>query len=338
LRNKGFALILKGIRGLPSLALALLPGAWHEPARAQVAAATASASPADGSAQWRQDLLAWRTQREHELAAPDGWLTLAGLEWLKPGVNSFGAAADNQIRIHVRVPDHLGLLTVSGKPAGSQPANARVVQLLAPREGFPPEFKVDGGPAREGPLTVDGAKPSILTWRGVSMVVLGRGDRFVLRIKDAGSPTRLGFNGLHWYEPDPRYRITARWIPFTSAHIEKIPTVIGTTLNLPAPGIAEFKFEGKILRLEPVIEAGDADELFFILRDATSQTATYEGGRFLHSGLPDHGLAQPGLLTLDFNQLYNPPCAYTPYATCPLPPEQNRLAVLIEAGEKRYPH
>jgi hypothetical protein len=142
--------------------------------------------------------------------------------------------------------------------------------------------------------------------------------------------------GLKWFRPDPRYRVTARWIPYTPPHIEKIPTVIGTTLELPAPGIAEFTLDGKTLRLEPVIEADEQNQLFFILRDATSKTTTYGSGRFLHTALPDHGLAAPGELALDFNELYNPPCAYTPYATCPLPPDQNRLTVAIEAGEQRY--
>ncbi len=114
--------------------------------------------------------------------------------------------------------------------------------------------------------------------------------------------------------------------------------MIGTTLELTAPGIAEFTLGDKTLRLEPVIEPGEKDVLFFILRDETSRTTTYQAARFLHTGLPDHGLDQPGLLTLDFNKLENPPCAYTPYATCPLPPEQNRLPVALEAGEQRYAH
>jgi uncharacterized protein (DUF1684 family) len=312
-------------------------------AHAQAAAAPDGAGPAG----WRQELLAWRAQRAQELAAPDGWLTLVGLEWLKPGLNSFGAAADNQIRIHAQAPDHLGLLTVQaadalprrgkhGKASRAGPAGAAAVQLLAPAGGFPPEFELDGQPASEGLLRVDGDRPSILTWHGLTMVVLSRGDRFVLRIKDAGAPTRTGFNGLDWYAPDARLRVTARWIPFVPAHIERISTVIGTTLRLPAPGVAEFTLDGKTLRLEPVIEAGEEDKLFFILRDQTSQTTTYGAGRFLHTGLPDSGLGKPGQLTLDFNHLYNPPCAYTPFATCPLPPEQNRLPVALEAGEKRY--
>jgi uncharacterized protein (DUF1684 family) len=297
------------------------------PAQSAHHAASAQASAADPA--WLEQLSKWRSQREQELSAPDGWLTLVGLEWLKPGANSFGAASDNAIKIRAaQAPDHIGSLTVSGSS----------VQLQAPPGGFPPDLQLDGQPAREGPLTTDGARPSTMTWSGVSMVVLPRGNRFALRIKDAASPTRTGFRGLKWYAPSARFRVTAKWIPYTPAHVEKIPTIIGTTLDMPAPGIAEFNLNGKELRLEPVIEGNEKDKLFFILRDTTSQTTTYEPARFLHTGLPSNGVEKPGTLTLDFNELYNPPCAYTPYATCPLPPPQNRLNVAIEAGEQRYSH
>ncbi len=310
-------------RILVALAVALVPGFGSHAALAQDTPAAAS----DAST-WRRQLDAWRAQREREISAPDGWLTLVGLEWLKPGINSFGAAADNRIRINAQAPDYIGLLTVSGS----------VVQLLSPRGGFPPDLQIDGKPAREGTLSADDSRPSTLTWPGITMVVLPRGGRYALRIKDTGSPTRTGFRGLHWYAPDPRYRVFARWNPYAPPHIEKIPTIIGTTLDMPAPGIAEFIVEGKTLSLEPVIEGGEKDKLFFILRDQTSQTTTYQAARFLSTGLPSNGLAEPGTLILDFNELYNPPCAYPPYATCPLPPEQNRLPIAIEAGEQRYPH
>jgi uncharacterized protein (DUF1684 family) len=292
----------------------------------QVAAQDAVPTVSAGEAQWRQDLAAWRAQRERELAAPDGWLTLVGLEWLKPGVNSVGAAADNSIQVRAQAPDHIGLLTMSGKTPSGQ-----IIQLLAPNGGFPPELTIDGNPAREGPLTVKGTKPSTIAYHGLTLVVLERGGRFALRIKDAHSPTRTGFHGLNWYAPDPHFRVEALWIPFTPPHIEKIPTVIGTTLDLPAPGVAEFTLDDKTYRLEPVIESSEPETLFFILRDETSKTTTYQAARFLHTGLPDHGLNLPGLLTLDFNRLENPPCAYTPYATC-------RLPVALEAGEERYAH
>jgi len=286
----------------------------------------ASGEVGAGEAAWRNQVIAWRTQRERELSAPDGWLTLVGLEWLKPGVNTFGTGPGNSIKINAQAPQRFGLLTVSGT----------TVQLLSPSGGFPADFQLDGKPAREGTLSANDARPSTLTWHGLTMVVLPRGGRYALRIKDADSPTRTQFHGLNWYAPDPRFLVTAKWIPYSTPHVEKIPTIINTTLDMPAPGIAEFTLDGKTLRLEPVFEGGERDKLFFILRDQTSRTTTYESARFLHTGLPSNGIGQPGTLTLDFNELYNPPCAYTPYATCPLPPEQNRLSIPIEAGEQRY--
>ncbi len=115
-----------------------------------------------------------------------------------------------------------------------------------------------------------------------------------------------------------------------------IPTILGTTTHLPAPGAAEFTIDGQVVRLEPVLEDPKSTDLFFILRDTTSKTTTYGSGRFLYTDLPDHGVSQPGEVWLDFNRLVNPPCAFTAYATCPLPPAQNRLNVAIPAGEQRY--
>ena len=275
---------------------------------------------------WRQNLATWRAQYDKQISAPDGWLTLAGLEWLKPGFNSIGASSDNSISIKVQAPDHIGSITVNGK----------IVQLLSPNGGFPGGLTTDGKPAREGNLNTSNEHPTVIAWRGLELVVLLRGDRFVLRIKDANAPTRTNFHGLHWYPPDPAYRVQARWIPYKPPQIEKIATVIGTTIDMTAPGVAEFLLKGKVYLLEPVLEGDDKSHLFFVLRDETSQTTTYQAGRFLRTGLPDRGLAHPGHLTIDFNQLYNPPCAYTPYATCPLPPEKNRLPVAIEAGEQRF--
>jgi uncharacterized protein len=295
---------------------------------AAFAQAPAPKAASDASAQWKQRIGSWRAQRDKELSAPDGWLTLIGLEWLKNGGNSFGSAADNSVPIKTTAPEHFGILTVSGTN----------IQLLSFPGGFPADFQINGKPAREGQLSADGDNPSTMTWRGITMVVLERGNRYALRIKDANSPARTSFTGLHWYAPDLNYAVEAKWIPYPPGHTEKIPTIIGTTLNLPAPGLAEFTLNGKTIRLEPVLEDPHDTTLFFILRDDTSKTTTYEAARFLRTPFPDHGLDKPGTVILDFNQLYNPPCAYTPYATCPLPPSQNRLTIPIEAGEQRYSH
>ena len=273
------------------------------------------------------DLLPWRVDRARELSAPDGWLTLVGLEWLKQGQNSIGLAADNSIRLHGHAPAHLGIIVVEGSQ----------LKLIAPPGGFPDFSYLNGQPVHESTLNPDDMKPSSkLTTENLSLVILHRGDRYALRVKDAQAPTRSAFKGLRWYPPKPAYRVTARWIPFNPPHTEKIPTAIGTTLELPAPGVAEFTLDGKTVRLEPVLEDPESKQLFFVLRDATSRTTTYEASRFLYTGFPDHGLDQPGTLVLDFNRLQNPPCAYTPYATCPLPPAENKLPLRIEAGEKKY--
>ena len=274
------------------------------------------------------DLLQWRADRAKSLSAPDGWLTLVGLEWLKPGKNAVGLATDNQVHLHGHAPDHLGVIEVSGSQ----------LRLTAPAGGFPPGLMVDGKPAVEGPIHPDDNKASVISDDNLKLVVLHRGDRYALRIKDALSPTRTQFKGLHWYAPDASYRLTAKWIPFNPPHTEKIPTVLGTTLDMPAPGLAEFTLNGKTVQIEPVLEDPDSKDLFFIIRDATSHTTTYEASRFLYTDFPDHGLDKPGTLVLDLNRLQNPPCAYTPYATCPLPPFINRLAISIPAGEKRYSH
>ncbi|HEY2857743.1 MAG TPA: DUF1684 domain-containing protein [Terracidiphilus sp.] len=292
---------------------------------AQSVAPAASASSADAEAAWRGRLETWRSQREHELTAPDGWLTLVALDWLKSGANTVGSAPDNQIKVD-NAPAHMGMFTVSGK----------TVQLLAPIDGFAAGLQLDGQPAHEGMLSADDRHPSTLTFKSLTMVVLPRGGRYALRIKDANSPSRTGFRGLHWYAPDLRFTVEARWIPNNPPRTLKIPTVIGTTLDLPSPGTAEFTLNGKTIRLEPVLEDPHDTTLFYILRDTTSQTTTYQAGRFLRTAFPEKGLDKPGTLILDFNQLFNPPCAYTPYATCPLPPDENRLPVPIEAGEQRY--
>jgi uncharacterized protein len=281
------------------------------------------------SAAWQADLLEWRSQRAAQLQVPEGWLSLIGLEWLKEGDNSVGSAADNRIRI-AKAPAHLAVVRLEN-------GNLR---LLSPQGGFPKDLIVDDHSPEEQTLYADDAaqpsKPSKLKIGTLTIVLIHRDQRIALRIKDLDAPTRAGFHGLHWYAPDTKYRVRAKWIPYNPPKTLDIPTILGTVDKLPAPGAAEFTLDGKVLRLEPVLEEPDSKELFFILRDETSKTTTYGAGRFLYTDLPDHGVSQPGELRLDFNELINPPCAFTPYATCPLPPAQNRLTIAIPAGERRY--
>ena len=276
---------------------------------------------------WQRDLLAWREKRATNLQTPEGWLSLIGLEWLKEGDNSVGSGADNKIQI-AKAPAHLGVVHLEKGGA---------LRLLAPSGGFPKALQVDGHPAQEQALLADDSpNRSKLSSGGVTIIVINRDGRYGLRIKDAQAATRVGFHGLHWYPPNAAYRVRAKWIPYNPPKMIDIPTILGTVSKLPAPGVAEFTIDGKLSRLEPVLEDPESKELFFIIRDTTSKTTTYGAGRFLYTEFPDHGLSQPGEIWLDFNQLVNPPCAFTPYATCPLPPTQNRLSVAIPAGEQRY--
>jgi uncharacterized protein len=287
-----------------------------------------SPSPAQDAA-WQQDLTAWRAQHATDLQKPDGWLSLAGLEWLNPGDNTFGSAQDNQIHLPASAPAHIGVLHLT----------RAVVTLMPPPEGFAPSLLIDGKPAQSQELRTgadtDKGNPR-MTIGTLNFYVVRRADRFALRIKDAQSTALLGFHRLKWYPPDAGYRLRARWIPYTPPKSVTLATLIGTSYNQPVPGAAEFTLRGKTYRVEPVVEDHPAVKLFFILRDTTSASTTYAACRFLYTGLPSNGLEQAGELVLDFNHLENPPCAYTPYATCPLPPPGNRLAIPLPVGEQRY--
>jgi uncharacterized protein len=285
------------------------------------------AARAEDQGSWQRDLLAWRAQRATNLQAPEGWLSLIALGWLKDGDNGFGSAEDSRVQIAAKAPAHIAVVRLE----------KGTLRLLAPPEGFPKDLLVDGQPAKEQVLLADDAdKPSKLTIGTLTIIVIHRDDQFALRVKDLQAPTRAGFHGLRWYAPNEAYRVHARWIPYSPPKVLDIPTVLGTTTHLPAPGVAEFALDGQTVRLEPVLEDPKSTDLFFIMRDATSKTTTYGAGRFLYTELPDHGVSQPGEVWLDFNRLINPPCAFTAYATCPLPPPQNRLSVPIPVGEQRY--
>lgn len=280
-------------------------------------------------AAWQNELADWRTQRTVELQKPDGWLALVGLEWLQTGDNSFGSAPDNKIRLPVGAPLHLGILRLEGV----------TIVLGPPPGGFPDGFLIDGKPAEPQALKTDPDSDKNnprLTMGSLSMYVIHRGERYGLRIKDSKSAALARFHGLKWFPPNARYRVAARWIPYVPPKSTTLATLIGTSYSQPVPGAAEFTLAGKTYRLEPVLEDPAEAKLFFILRDTTSTSTTYGACRFLYTGFPDRGLAQPGKLVLDFNHLENPPCAYTPYSTCPLPPARNRLPIPLPVGEKRY--
>ncbi|HEV8336212.1 MAG TPA: DUF1684 domain-containing protein [Candidatus Polarisedimenticolia bacterium] len=264
----------------------------------------------------------WRQEREARLKNDTGWLTVAGLFWLKEGPNRFGTDPAADIIL----------------PAGTAPAYTGVFEL---KEGKT-KVRVDSGATvtsagrtvTEMELTPDKAgDPTVLALGDLSMFVIERGGKYAIRLKDKNSKMRREFTGLKWYPVKPEYRITATFNPYEPPKQIPVPNILGQTESLPSPGYVTFTLKGKTVRLEPVLESPDDKELFFIFRDGTSGDTTYPSGRFLYADMPVEGK-----VVLDFNKAYNPPCAFTPYATCPLPPPANRLKVNIEAGELNYGH
>jgi uncharacterized protein len=304
-------------------------GRYTVVACASILAICAATSLAQQNATWEQDLSTWHTQHAADLQKPDGWLALAGLVWLEPGDNPMGSAADSKLRLPASGPGHVGILHLEGT----------TVSLRPPAEGFPAGLLVDGKPAQPQDLHAssdnDKGNPR-MTIGSLNFYAVRRGDRFGLRIKDAKSPTLVGFHGLKWYPPNSHYLVQAKWIPYNPPKTIKLATMIGTAYDAPVPGAAEFQLDGKTYHLEPVTEENPPVKLFFILKDSTSATKTYGACRFLYTPLPPNGLHKPGEFVLDFNHLENPPCAYTPFATCPLPPRGNRLPIPLPVGELRY--
>jgi hypothetical protein len=286
-------------------------------------------------ANWQRDLAGWRAQQALELQKPDGWLAVVGLEWLQPGDNSFGSAPDSRIHLPGGAPAHLGIFRQEGATITLRPPSSPA----SSPGGFPAGFLIDGQPAAARSLHTDPDSDKNnprLTVGSLIMYVIQRGGRYALRIKDSEAAALAGFHGLNWFAPNPKYRVTARWIPYDPPRPTTLTTLVGTHYTQPVPGAAEFTIAGKSYRLEPVVEDPAEAKLFFIIRDTTSKSTTYGACRFLYTGFPTEGLARPGQLVLDLNRLENPPCAYTPYATCPLPPPGNRLPIPIPAGEQRY--
>ena len=278
----------------------------------------AALSPPAADSVYRAEIEKWRQQRETRLKAEDGWLAVAGLFWLDEGMNRFGSGPGNSIAL----------------PAGTAPPVAGTFELRQGKVSVRVEPGVTvtaaGKPVVDMELRSDDpGPPDVLKLGRVSLQVIARSGRYGIRMKDPESEARRTFAGLGWFPVRDDMRVVGRFVPWPSPRTIPIPNVLGQVNDLPSPGYAEFTAAGRKLRLEPVIEEPGAQELFFIFRDQTAGQETYPAGRFLYAPMP-----KDGAVVLDFNKAYSPPCAFTAYATCPLPPPQNRLPVRIEAGEK----
>ncbi len=268
----------------------------------------------------RRDLEAWRERRLQSLRREDGWLTLVGLFWLEPGDNTVGSDPKSRVVL----------------PAGKAPARLATISLdaagarLATAPGETVE--IGGKPVTGSALSTDASGEPTLIRRGpLRFYLIERNGRIGVRVKDAESTALKSFRGIESFPVETRWRIEARFESYQPAKEILVPNILGSTAREKSPGALVFEVRGSICRLDVVTEAGTED-WFVIFGDRTNGTETYGGGRFLYVTPPAPGSSA----VVDFNKAYNPPCVFTPYATCPLPPSQNRLAVRVEAGEKSY--
>lgn len=267
---------------------------------------------------YRREIERWYAARIERLTAPDGWLSLIGLEWLSPGTNTIGSAAGNDIVI-AKAPAHLG--TVEWAQDGT------LIVMLDPAG----DATIDGKRESRAPLIDDGhPNPTVVAFGTVSFIAIERSGRKGLRIRDSAAPARTEFRGIERFPIDPAWRIEAEWHPLDPPFQLATSTVIGTIENYPAPGMATFRCNGKRLALYPVLETPDATQLFVFFADLTSGAETHGAARFLYADMP-----QGDRIVLDFNKAYNPPCAFSEFATCPLAPPENRLEARVLAGERK---
>lgn len=306
---------------LPLMALSLLLagcGGSSDQAAADEAAAAKAAREAKLA--YEREVRDWRHERQERLLRPDGFLSLVGLHWLKPGATYVGSAQDNGTRLALG-PPQVGLLDV------------RKDGTVTLRVADGAEVTVDGEPA-EGTVALvpdSKGKPTVVGFnRGdASFVLIERGGRFALRVRNAMARTRTSFPGIDYFDIDPGFRFESRFEAHPPGKTIDIVNMLGMVEPMANPGRVLFEKDGKPYSLE-ALDEGDG-ELFFVFADRTSGHQSYPASRFLYAkpAGPD------GKVVLDFNRAYNPPCAYTPYSTCPMPPPENRLDLAVTAGEKK---
>lgn len=273
-----------------------------------------------GSPEYISSIKQWRAKRVENLKKDNGWLNLAGLYWLKQGENTFGTNPGNDIVFPKgKGPGTIGNFILS---------DSTITIKVAPGV----EVKTNGKPVKEMVLKDDASgDPTVLELGFLRWFVIQRGDRFGIRLRNLDADLVKEFKGTEVYPIDEDWKFNATFVKYDPPKTLSIPTIVGTVEEDPCPGALLFDKDGKSYKLDAIKEG---DSFFIIFADETSGEETYGAGRFLYTSLPDSA----GRVILDFNKAYNPPCAFTPYATCPLPPKQNYLKMKITAGEKKYGH
>lgn len=273
-------------------------------------------------AAYRSEIESWHARREAQLRAPDSWLTLIGLYWLPSGETSLGSDPRMDVVLPgAEVPAWVGTLTMRGQGSFDWEYAPEVAAEKPPGEAGAVRFRVDS----------DEGSP-VLGWGPLSWYVIERYGEYALRLRNEEAAALAGFTGVETYPVDPSWRVPARFDRYDPPREIPVPNVVDIPSTSTSPGAAVFEMDGEELRVD-LTGNPDSGHLFLVFGDETNGAETYGGGRFLSVEAPD----ADGWLILDFNRAYNPPCVFSPYATCPIPPPQNVLPIPVEAGEKMYP-
>lgn len=276
-------------------------------------APTVPAQPNRLPPNYAHDLSTFRQHREQAIGGEDGWITLIGLYWLKEGENRAGSDPDSEVP----------LPRTFLKREGTFVLRQAAVQFV-PAPGS--SLLLNGKPVSAATIRED---KDILSQGSVKFFVIRRGDKWAVRVRDNGSGERRNFTHLDWFPIDASWRIMAAFTAWDQPRTLTFDTMVpGIREDMESPGYVTFTRGGRTYRLDPVVED---DQLFFVFRDQTAGKTTYSAARFLYTDMP-----KDGTVILDFNRAINPPCVFTTWATCPLPPPQNRLAIEVSAGEKMF--
>jgi uncharacterized protein (DUF1684 family) len=264
-------------------------------------------------------LNAFHAERQKVLLADDGWFTVAGLHFLNPGANTFGSDPLNDIVLdYADVPKQGGVITMNGTNVTIKAADGQTLTY-------------NGKPVKEGPLKLaGGGQPAdLITYQSTTFFLHYSGPRLAIRVRDKNVPLRKNFSGLKWYPANPSVRVVGQFTPLATPKTVQAPNILGDLEPFQVAGNVAVTVGGKTANMEAW---RSGKQLWFVFRDLTSADTTYPSARFLYTDMP----GADGKLVMDFNFARNPPCAYNQWTTCPLPPASNKLAVRIEAGEKRY--
>jgi uncharacterized protein (DUF1684 family) len=283
-----------------------------------VAATAIGCQPSAPPLEWNDavvmEIETWRAG--HEDSYTHNWATIEGLHFLKAGTQTAGSAPDNDVVLIPSLPAHLGRFTLTSDEVSFEPGAPLTIN----------------GETAASPLVLrdDGAdEPDVIEANGASVVVHRSGTRVSLRVKDPNGERARSFQGFDWFPISRDYHVLGRFMPDAKPRDLQVVNTFGDVDNYPTEGIVEFTLNGETLHLRPF--TSEPGRFFFVFNDASSGNETYEAARFLYSDLN-----KDGTTVLDFNEAYNPPCSFNPFTTCPIPLPENRLAVKVLAGEKKY--